>query len=62
MSKKTKKFTINSETSVAGWNAGLILIGCAPVPEASSVVSFGLLLLGSFGGMMLRVRQRSAVN
>lgn len=32
----------------------------APVPEASSLVSLGLLLLGGLGGVMLRVRRKSA--
>ena len=32
----------------------------APVPEASSLVSFGLLLLGGLGGAILRARKRSA--
>ena len=32
----------------------------APVPEASSLVSFGLLLVGGLGAMVLRARRRSA--
>ena len=34
--------------------------GGAPVPEASSVVSFGLLLVGGLGAAALRARKRSA--
>ena len=32
----------------------------APVPEASSLISFGLLLVGGLGGLVLRRRRRTA--
>ena len=51
-------------TSQAGAGNGTVFSltpNDAPVPEASSLISFGLLLLGVVGSLVLRARRRTAV-
>ena len=56
-------FIVGYSTSAStGLREGFLLTPEAPVPEASSIVSLGALLLLGLGGLALSVRRRKAAS